>query len=133
MYGGGSHPGSCLDTIEYMPFKTNGTPENFKWASISVENFTPRIHTLMVPINQKILIAGGLNSKFSLLSDAKILDMNQKKSVCTFDTSIKFACRGDKYCYNQEGKILVIVTSGRSSKLIKVDAQQQNAVVVKEF
>ena len=64
VYGGfSSQTGSCLNTIEYMPFKTYGKPENSKWASISIKNFTPRNWALMMPINDNILIAGGINLK----------------------------------------------------------------------
>ena len=89
VYGGfSSQFDSCLNTIEYMPFKTYGKPENSKWAIISIKNFAPRLFSLMMPINDNILIAGGSNMKDEYFSDAKILDMNQKKSVSAFDTGI---------------------------------------------
>ena len=89
VYGG--YDGSAMNSIECMPFKTNGEPERTKWAVIRVKNFMPRYQALMVPINENILTAGGRYGS-EPLSDANILSMKNKKSVCSFDTGIEFRC-----------------------------------------
>ena len=57
------------------------------------------MNALLVPINENILIAGGMTIQHELFSDARILDI-KRKSVSYFETGIKFACKGNHYYFS---------------------------------